>query len=199
MKVVSRVLVLALCVTAMAFGAIIDDFSTDQVPGAASLGPLVPDTQGNRRLFADSDVTNLAITSKVLLGEFRGSAESGTTGLSGATYTTWWDLSAPSLALAIELAYKDDNPGFIEFGVYDGVTEYWSPSVALGAPGLIQSAVLSSWASNLGNVQVGFRVTHGDDLDYRLDNFQTVIPEPGTYALMGVGLLAFFAVRRRKA
>jgi hypothetical protein len=210
MKMFSKVLMLALCVTAMAFGAIIDDFSTPAGPlsdgdpaavlpyGIIGGGLVVDKTFGDNSLFVDAAKSG---------GVFSVSTGFGTQGLGGAIYSGLWNLTATGQTMAIEMIYKDLAGGDIEFWISSdgGTTRASSGLLALPVAGPAMISVLVSSFGGLGGVSldsinaVGFTAYTSLNQDLGFDNFQTyTIPEPGTYALMAAGLLGLFAIRRKR-
>ncbi|OHE77269.1 MAG: hypothetical protein A2107_01230 [Verrucomicrobia bacterium GWF2_62_7] len=210
MKILGKFLLVTLCVTALSFGAIIDNFQVNDLTGASDttiggtvVGAPVAIPGSSRFLFADkTGIGSLALVGQVADGVFAGSAASNVTGYTGAIYTGLWNLTAAGSYMDIELMGKDSNPGTIEFGIQDITNSYlWSAPQALNALGVYSTSVAFANSLDLSQVTyLAFRINHGSDLDVTLDNFRTgVIPEPGTYAMMALGLLGVFAARRKKA
>ncbi len=207
MKTVMRVLTIALCASALSFGAIIDDFSTSQgVVTDSVLGPPAgTGTMGNRTISALLTGGVGSMSAELAGGFFLGNAGSLATGQSGASYTGLWDLTS-SLAsfLMIDVVSTEGYAtGTIEFMVRQGANVA-TLMVATPVAGTY-FADLNSFAGILGVNRalvdtVGFTFYHvTTSQDVILDNFATYVPEPGTYAMMAAGLLGLFAIRRKRA
>jgi hypothetical protein len=208
MKIVLKVMTMALCVAALSFGAIIDDFSVAQssiVDNTTNATP-VTSTLGNRTMSTNflSGATNT--TAEITAGYFYGGNGTDAVGTSGASYTSLWDLSAVGTFLTIDVQVTEGyTGGWLQFIVSEGAN---TATYVTGVPGVGVVSANLDWFTGIGGVDrtaidtVAFSFLH-DPLgsqDVRLDDFgTTVVPEPGTYALMAAGLLGLFAVRRKRA
>lgn len=212
MKKLLQVLVIALFVSGMSFGAIIDSFGVNQGLISDSSAGATPATAGPTaigggvtRMVGTNLTTGATSTSlEIAAGSFFGNTGSGAFGWNGAWYSGLWDLSGAGQGLAIDLVDRDLVGGYVTFWVSDGIgTRSATVFAPAGTGGAFLTAVLSSFSGTAVNLaavnQVGFawyNTTASQDVE--LDNFQTYVPEPGTYALMAAGLIGLFAIRKKK-
>lgn len=206
MKTLGRVLTLALFVSVLSFGAIIDNFNTDFGPISDNDPALGPNTLGklsvDKTVGANTNYVDVNITD----GELTVSAGRNASGWGGVTYSGLWDLSSAGSMLSIDLLFKDLAGGSLSFWVSDdgGTTTMVSPLILLpGSPATI-TAFLSTFVGagvDLSSINsLGLIANTSTNQDLSFDNFSTqVVPEPGTYAMMAAGLIGLFAVRRRRA
>lgn len=208
MKIGLKVLTMALCVAALSFGAMIDDFSVGQASIQDSVldSTAVTSTQGNRTMSTNflSGATNT--TAQITAGYFYGGNGTDAVGTSGASYTGLWDLSALGTFLNIDVQVLEGyTGGSLQFFVGEGAN---SATYLTAVPSIGTVSANLDWFTGIGGVDrtaidsISFLFLHdpAGSQDVRLDNFgTTVIPEPGTYALMAAGLLGLFAVRRKRA
>jgi hypothetical protein len=192
----------------MSFGAIIDTFGIVQGPETDnSTVPGVFDSSviGNRTIVTDMLVGSGSTSLEIAGGFFLGNNGSLAQGTSAAYYTGLWDLtSAYATGLAIEVVSLENyTGGSITFLIEDTSNNVATYTMGVPSVGLIAADLISF--ANIGNVDranidtIGFVFTHVQAQDIVLDNFQTTVPEPGTYAMMAAGLLGLFAIRRKKA
>lgn len=209
---VLKILTMALLLSALSFAAIIDDFSTAQGLNSDSTLDATPATatSGIRSLVANLTGGAGSVSNEVAGGWYLGNLGSVAQGQTGAVYTSLWNLTSGSASgLAIEvLGLEGYTGGSIQFSIRDTDGDIATYSTGVTFLGLVvapYSLFTNIGAINLASVnQVGFLFTHdsggpSDAQDIVLDNFQTYVPEPGTYAMMAVGLLGLFAIRRKKA
>ncbi len=217
MTSIGRLIGLLVIAGAASFGATIDNFNgalvTQTVRDNTADAMAVTDILGNRTIFANKSAgaTGLFLDSVVAAateGFFAGSAGTTVTGATGASYTGLWNLAAPIVGLSMEVIGNDLAGSTISFWISDGTNTASSGAFALpvvpGPPGQLIIALLGGF-SGIGSVNLsaitslGFINTHVANGDLSLDNFQTYVPEPGTYAMMAAGLLALYSIRRKKA
>jgi hypothetical protein len=214
MKTVIKVLTMALCVAALSFGAIIDDFSVNHASLQDNTANSIPVNRvvvvgGVSRTMSTNFLSgNTSTTAEIIAGYFYGGNATDAVGNSGASYFNagLWDLSSIGTFLNIDVQILEGyTGGQIQFFVGQGAN---SASTTLSVPNI--GTILASLDSftGIGGVNraqidtIGFVFLHDPvgSQDIRLDNFgTTIIPEPGTYALMAVGLLGLFAIRRKRA
>ncbi len=207
MRILGKFLMVALCVTALSFGAVIDSFGVVQQANDSTTGGVpATSTIGNRTIIANKLVggANLWLDAVSNGSEFFVSTNTTVSGTGGASYTGLWNLTSPVAGLAIDLIFKDLSGGDIAFWVSDGTGLMTSPMIALPAgPNAMVVALFSAFtgtAVNYGAItSLGFTAYTALNQDLQFDNFQTYVPEPATYAMMAAGLLGLFAIRRKKA
>ncbi|HPT28299.1 MAG TPA: PEP-CTERM sorting domain-containing protein [Bryobacteraceae bacterium] len=218
MKSIVRLPFFTLLVGALSFAATIDNYNgapADQIAMDSSAnGIAVTSILDNRVIFANKSGTansNFldAIVAAAVEGTFDASAGYNVYGVSGATYTGLWNLASSAQGFSISLIGNDLAGSTIAFWISDGTHIASSPAYSLAViaengPAQTIYADFSSFSGiNLVNLSaitsLGFTNTHVANGDLSLDNFQTTIPEPGTYAMMAAGLLGLFALRRKKA
>lgn len=203
MKTATRILLAALLGAALSQAAIIDDFGTaqDYVMDIDADGVSVSGILGNRTIWTNA-LSGLGTTATLInAGQYLGHMGSGTTGQTGVYYDGLWNLSgATGFSLDI-LSLENYGGGSIQFFITQAAnTASYSTGVPLTGTLLVDFAdFVNIDALNLSAVnRLGFSFTHVSAQDIVIDNFGTqVIPEPGTYALMAVGLLALGVARRR--
>jgi hypothetical protein len=141
-----------------------------------------------------------------------------TSGYGSSVYTpvsgTTVDASCPSYKFAITLVSNryDVPAGTLTFFLTDADSS-WSTSISplaivnKSASSVTYTYVLTSTAANAAGLDfsklasAGFTFSGGssEGLDVTFSNFSlTGVPEPGTYALMGLGLAGLAFIRRRK-
>ncbi len=205
MQAVLRILFVALFGIAMSFAGVIDNFSVaqDGVTDSTVDSIAVSNTLGNRTIWANMTGGVTQVQTQINGGFYYGSVGPDAIGDTGVVYDGLWNLtSANATALTLDVINVENYiSGAITFFVTQGANTA-TYSMTVPSPGQI-AIDLDSFAG-IGAVdrsiidKVGFTFNHVVAQDIALDNFSTsVVPEPGTYALMAVGLLGLAFVRRR--
>ncbi len=213
MKILIKVLTVALCVAALSFGAIIDDFSVGQaLVSDSTVGP--PGTYStvaigggvNRTIGALLQLGTASASTEVSGGVFLGSMASTADGQTSSFYANpaLWDLSSPFITgLTLDvISVEGYTGGALTFSISDGVnTATYNMAVPTTGPVLAPFAGFTGGVVNLAAItELGFTFDNTLAQDVTLDNFATnIVPEPGTYAMMAAGLLGLFAIRRKIA
>ena len=216
MKIATRLLTLALCVSALSFGAIIsiDDFGVNQAlvsdstlapPGAYSTEAIGGGVDRTIGAFLQGGVASAS--AEVAGGVFLGNMASTADGQTSSFYAnpTLWDLSSPSIAgMTLDvISLENYVGGQITFSISDG-TATATYATPVPAPGLLFAPFAGF--TGIGAVdkaaisEVGFTFDNTLAQDITLDNFGLEqVPEPGTYAMIAAGLVGLFAIRRKRA
>jgi hypothetical protein len=188
----------------MSHAAVIDNFGTPQDVVTDSVAGTVASmsTIGNRTIW--TNMTGGIGSTSIEIGDglYLGSAGSLASGQTGVYYDGIWDLSSSSGLTLDIIDLEQYAGGSIEFFITQGAN---TASYSMGVPSVGTLIAGFGAFAGISGVdlsavdRIGFTFGQVNAQDIVVDNFGTqVVPEPGTYAMLAGGLLAFSLLRRRR-